>query len=123
MRVRMKTKIGGYRNEAEWPDVGGCLTVPDHEGRDLIAVGYAEEAPDADEDERAADDGDEAAAPSGDAAATEPGDDESADDGDEAVSDTPGIADEPAGLVLPSVDPLAPVIKAPAEPAKGKAKK
>ena len=99
MRVRMKTKIGGYRNEAEWPDVGGCLTVPDHEGRDLIAVGYAEEAPDADEDERAA------------------------DDGDEAVSDTPGIADEPAGLVLPSVDPLAPVIKAPAEPAKGKAKK
>ncbi len=51
MRVQMKTKIGGYRNEAEWPAAGGFLTVPDHEGRDLIAAGYASEARDADKDE------------------------------------------------------------------------
>lgn len=46
MLVRMKTKIGGYRNGAEWPNRGGTLDVPDNEGRDLVAAGYAEEARD-----------------------------------------------------------------------------
>ncbi len=44
MHVRMKVKIGGYRNGEEWPDRGGVLEVPDHEGADLILAGYAEEA-------------------------------------------------------------------------------
>lgn len=43
MHVRMITKIGGYRNGEEWPDTGGVVEVPDHEGRDLIVAGYAEE--------------------------------------------------------------------------------
>lgn len=47
MRVQMLRKIGGYRNEVEWPDVGDCLDVPDHEAAGLIAVGYAKEATDA----------------------------------------------------------------------------
>lgn len=44
MRVTMKTRIGGYRNGQEWPAPGGHIDVPDHEGRDLIAAGYAEAA-------------------------------------------------------------------------------
>lgn len=47
MRVRMKQRIGGYRNGAEWPPVGGEIELPDHEARDLCAAGYASEVPDA----------------------------------------------------------------------------
>lgn len=42
MRVRMLTNITGSRNGEEWPRPGGTLDVPDHEGVDLIANGYAE---------------------------------------------------------------------------------
>ena len=42
MHVRMKTKIGGYRNEVPWPEVGDTIEVPDHEANDLIRNGYAE---------------------------------------------------------------------------------
>jgi len=42
MRVRMKTQIGGYRDLQPWPAPGGTIDVPDPEGRDLIAAGYAE---------------------------------------------------------------------------------
>jgi hypothetical protein len=43
MLVRMKKKIGGYRDMVEWPEPGGCIEVPDSEGRDLVANGYAVE--------------------------------------------------------------------------------
>lgn len=49
MRVQMKTKIGGYRDGIEWPEIGGTIDVPDHEAESLIANGYAEEAVDADQ--------------------------------------------------------------------------
>lgn len=43
MYVRMKQKIGGFRNGEAWPDKGAVVEVPDHEGRDLILAGYAED--------------------------------------------------------------------------------
>lgn len=46
MIVTMSTKIGGFRNEAEWPDVGESIDLPDHEAADLIAAGYARLAAD-----------------------------------------------------------------------------
>lgn len=61
MRVRMTTKIGGYRNGEEWPDKGGTIDLPEHEARSLIAAKYAteiEEEQSADEDATgSADDG------------------------------------------------------------------
>lgn len=42
MRVRMKVAIGGTRNDVAWPAVGEELTVPDGEGADLCAQGYAD---------------------------------------------------------------------------------
>lgn len=45
MRVQMTHGIGGYRDGAPWPPVGGCIDLPDHEARDLIGAGYAVEAP------------------------------------------------------------------------------
>lgn len=47
MRVRMKVHISGFRNGVEWPDKGAVIEIRDIEGADLIAAGYAEEAPDA----------------------------------------------------------------------------
>lgn len=57
MRVRMKTKIGGYRDGAEWPEPGEYIDVPAHEAADLIANGYAQEADSADENDDSAVDG------------------------------------------------------------------
>lgn len=68
MRVRMNTKIGGYRDGVEWPDPGECLDVPAHEAADLIANGYAKEASDADQDNAGDNDGDRSTAPTGDPA-------------------------------------------------------
>lgn len=47
MLVQMKTQIGGYRNGEAWPAPGGLVDLPAHEAADMIANGYAEEAPDA----------------------------------------------------------------------------
>lgn len=52
MRVRMKTNIGGTREGEEWPRKGECLDLADHQARDLIAQGYAEEATDEDASEQ-----------------------------------------------------------------------
>jgi hypothetical protein len=38
----MKTHITGYRNDAEWPPVGGEIDLPDLEAGDLEAAGYAQ---------------------------------------------------------------------------------
>lgn len=46
MLVRMKSRIGGYRNGEEWPAIGDVFDVPAHEAADLISQGYAEEASD-----------------------------------------------------------------------------
>lgn len=48
MIVRMKTKIGGYRNGDKWPEVGGTIDLPAHEAESLIANGYATAAADSD---------------------------------------------------------------------------
>ena len=41
MLVRMKTRIGGYRNGESWPAPGGTIDLPAHEAHGLIANGYA----------------------------------------------------------------------------------
>jgi hypothetical protein len=41
VRVRMKQRIGGYRNGEPWPEPGASIDVPDHEADDLITQGYA----------------------------------------------------------------------------------
>jgi len=41
MQVRMIQHIGGFRNGEPWPEAGGLIDVPDHEGADLIGAGYA----------------------------------------------------------------------------------
>ena len=74
MLVRMKQYISGYRDGVPWPLKGGTVEVPDHEGADLIANGYAEEA-----------DGGDAPAPA---------DTSSAPEGD---TDTPVATDEAVG--------------------------
>ncbi len=45
MLVRMKTRIGGYRNGEPWPAPGGTIDVPAHEAHGLIANGYASLVP------------------------------------------------------------------------------
>lgn len=75
MRVRMTTKIGGFRNGEEWPDKGAVIEVPDHEGRDLIAAGYAEEARHGPK--------------------TAPGDDETAPTGDDGAPSDDGSGETP----------------------------
>lgn len=44
MLVRMLINITGARNAEPWPAMGETLDVPDHEGADLIAQGYAVDA-------------------------------------------------------------------------------
>ena len=135
MRVQMNVKIGGYRNEAEWPEVGGVIEVPDHEGRDLIAVGYAKEAPRADQDEQPASNSSEEA---GDAEAgdtveqgdPEPvADEDDPDAGDETLTDFFAVEegerpdDGEPGVQLPAVgggDVLPPAVE---KPATGRRKK
>lgn len=41
MLVRMKTRIGGYRDGEPWPAPGGTIDVPAHEAHSLISNGYA----------------------------------------------------------------------------------
>ena len=40
MLVQMNQKITGYRDGAEWPEVGGVIDVPASEAALLIANGY-----------------------------------------------------------------------------------
>lgn len=42
MKVRMLTHIGGTRNGESWPSIGGEIDLPDLEGADMCAAGYAE---------------------------------------------------------------------------------
>lgn len=42
MKVRMKVTISGTRDGLDWPAAGGELVVPDAEGADLCAAGYAD---------------------------------------------------------------------------------
>ena len=38
----MKVQVSGSRDGVRWPEIGEELTVPDAEGADLCAQGYAE---------------------------------------------------------------------------------
>jgi hypothetical protein len=103
MRVQMKTKIGGYRDGVEWPQIGGTIDVPDHEAAGLIGNGYAqlvedddagqaESAPTDGPDEEAAD-GSDQPAPASDSdneTADEQGD---APDGGADAADTAELTD------------------------------
>lgn len=40
MRVRMKIKVSGLRNDQEWPEVGGEIDLPDEEAAGYCAHGY-----------------------------------------------------------------------------------
>ena len=42
MRVRLLTVLTGTRDGVPWPPRGGEIDVPDAEGADLCAVGFAE---------------------------------------------------------------------------------
>lgn len=122
MLVRMKTRIGGYRNGEPWPAPGGTIDVPAHEAHGLIANGYAVleheladgdvvdevqavdetanvDADETDNDEEQADDWSFAEpARDGDEEASEDGDAEASEDGDEEAS-----ADEVTGDASPTV--------------------
>lgn len=41
MKIKMVQQITGTRNGQRWPEVGEELTVPDAEGAELCAQGYA----------------------------------------------------------------------------------
>jgi hypothetical protein len=62
--VQMNQKITGYRDGAEWPEVGGVIDVPASEAALLIANGYAKEASDGSSPATADDAADDASAPS-----------------------------------------------------------
>jgi len=76
MQVLMLVHIGGTRDGREWPEAGGVIEVPDHEGADLIRAGYAKAATDEDApdpSDTGASEGDEAPASDSDETdATEP---------------------------------------------------
>lgn len=40
-RVRMVVGLSGTRNGADWPPIGGEVTLPDSEAADLVAAGLA----------------------------------------------------------------------------------
>lgn len=42
VRVSMKVQISGVRDGVRWPGVGAEIVVPDAEGAELCAQGYAE---------------------------------------------------------------------------------
>lgn len=42
MKIRMKVYISGTRDGQDWPAVGEEIEVPDEEGADLCAAGFAE---------------------------------------------------------------------------------
>jgi len=42
--VRMLVKIGGTRDGAEWPNVGGTIDLPEPEAASLVANRYARHA-------------------------------------------------------------------------------
>lgn len=127
MLVRMKTRIGGYRNGEPWPAPGGTIDVPAHEAHGLIANGYASLVPgelvegelidgatgdvlatgvdlevtaDPDNDEQEHADDWSFADPTGDGdeEAAEDSDDEAAEDSDEEAA-----ADEVTGDASPTV--------------------
>lgn len=54
MKVKMKVAISGTRNGEAWPAKGGTIVVPDAEGRDLCAQGYAEPVAEAPKPEKRA---------------------------------------------------------------------
>lgn len=41
MKIRMTSALSGLRDGAPWPARGGEIVVPDAEGADLCAQGYA----------------------------------------------------------------------------------
>lgn len=41
MKIIMRSKITGSRNGEDWPEPGESMVVPDLEGADLCAQGYA----------------------------------------------------------------------------------
>lgn len=41
MKVKMKQQITGMRDGQYWPAIGDTIVVPDAEGADLCAQGYA----------------------------------------------------------------------------------
>lgn len=106
MLVRMKTKIGGYRDGLEWPDAGDTIDVPDHEATSLILNRYAEamEAPDAVQDSQPHADSD-------DQPDRGQADDPAADSDGQPDDNSNGGADEPTEAVT---EP--PVAKAPKKP-------
>ena len=40
--VRMRAKINGYRDNEEWPPVGGTIDLRPDEADDIVAMGMAE---------------------------------------------------------------------------------
>lgn len=53
MKVRMKVNISGTRDGEPWPPIGECVVVPDTEGAELCANGYAEPVAEAAKPEKA----------------------------------------------------------------------
>lgn len=101
MRVQMKTKIGGFRNGVEWPDIGGTIDVPDHEADGLIGNGYAVPLEQEDLDgtaEAAADDQSAPAGAEGDTPADADGDGATGS-GEEAVA---GVDEASARSMTPT---------------------
>lgn len=41
MKVTMRVRISGTRDGVDWPGIGESIDVPDAEGADLCAQGYA----------------------------------------------------------------------------------
>jgi len=85
MRVQMRIQIGGYRDGEAWPPPGGVVKLTDQEAADLIASGYATQAPDPQEgtDEETTEDGNDPAAEQGDPDAGQDGDEPAAENGNE----------------------------------------
>jgi len=100
MQVEMRTRIGGYRNGVEWPDVGGVIDVPEDEAISLIENRYAKPC----EWESDAEPNAEPAVPSGDPDSgdgSEPTAAEPDTGADPSVSDTDGSEGEPPAAAEP----------------------
>jgi hypothetical protein len=44
MLVKMRARISGTRNGADWPEVGGTVDLPDAEAVDMLNAGLVEPA-------------------------------------------------------------------------------
>jgi hypothetical protein len=42
VKVRMKFKLEGTRNNVRWPEAGGVVDLPVGEANDLVSIGYAD---------------------------------------------------------------------------------